>query len=493
MQPNHYTLIRLIAIFCIAQSAVALAAEPKAAEQNLTEPEATEPKAAQQPPDETPTVRLKLQPAPEPRPALKYHLLPPLLDRQPGNAAVFYNKAALIYQQRSNLAKQGDRIAQWLEAPYEALPLAEIETTLQPWTNVFEQVDLGAKREHCDWQMPFREQTPFTILLPEVQELRAVVRALVVKARLQVARHQFDEAVKTLQTGYSLARHFAAGDTYIHALVGMATIHQLAIAHDDLVQQSGAPNLYWSLTWLPRPLVDLRHGAEFEMSSIYFWRPELSQLDQHSRTPDGWRQLLDDFVAGLAQFDSGFKRDQPWLLVARAIKGYPRAKRELIERGRLPEQVETMPVAQVLLLHMVQTYNDLRDDHFKWATLPFSEARAGLQRANENFQRDSRREIIPLAQILLPAVQSVANGQARGERTIAMLRTIEAIRMYAAAHEGRLPEQLDDITEVPVPRDPFTGGPFIYRCSENTAVLEAPRFEGMPDQMGKRYVLSVAE
>ena len=44
------------------------------------------------PPDEIKTKKLVLYPAPAPKPALKYILLPPYLDRKPGNAAVWYGK-----------------------------------------------------------------------------------------------------------------------------------------------------------------------------------------------------------------------------------------------------------------------------------------------------------------------------------------------------------------------------------------------------------------
>ena len=47
--------------------------------------------------DESRVVKAKLvvSPAGEPRPALKYPLLPPLLDRQPGNAAIMYTRIAV--------------------------------------------------------------------------------------------------------------------------------------------------------------------------------------------------------------------------------------------------------------------------------------------------------------------------------------------------------------------------------------------------------------
>ena len=43
---------------------------------------------------------------------------------------------------------------------------------------------------------------------------------------------------------------------------------------------------------------------------------------------------------------------------------------------------------------------------------------------------------------------------------------VEALRMYAAAHDGTLPDKLDDVSEVPVPADPGTGLPFEYSRDE---------------------------
>jgi hypothetical protein len=62
---------------------------------------------------------------------------------------------------------------------------------------------------------------------------------------------------------------------------------------------------------------------------------------------------------------------------------------------------------------------------------------------------------------------------ARLDRRVAALRCVEAIRLYAAAHGGRLPPTLAAVKEVPVPEDPLTGKPFAYRLENDTATLEA--------------------
>ena len=77
--------------------------------------------------------------------------------------------------------------------------------------------------------------------------------------------------------------------------------------------------------------------------------------------------------------------------------------------------------------------------------------------------------LFPLEQHLPGALFAFA----RTDRQLAALRCIEALRLYAAGHDGKLPPTLDDIKEVPIPSNPVTGKPFSYRLEGRTAVLEA--------------------
>jgi hypothetical protein len=57
---------------------------------------------------------------------------------------------------------------------------------------------------------------------------------------------------------------------------------------------------------------------------------------------------------------------------------------------------------------------------------------------------------------------------------------LEALRIYAAAHEGQLPQSLADLTEVPIPEDPVTCKPFVYRLVDSKAILEGPALPNAP-------------
>lgn len=429
------------------------------------------------------TIKLVLHPAPEPRPALKYRLLAGFMDLRPGNAAVMYNKLALQVCAADRDGKEMARVCKWLDVPLAELDRKEAREALSRFRDVLKGLELAARYERCDWQLPLREEDPFALLLPELQQARAMARLLVVQTELQTAEGKLDEAICTLQTGYALGRHIGAGRTLVNGLVGIAICANMSDQVEQLVQQRGAPNLYWALTWLPRPVVDMRPGFEAEMHMLDFAFPELQHVEETGRSPEYWRRLLDRLTLKVVTTWGG--REPTWRdrleATALALKGYPMARDGLVQQGCTPGQVEAMPVPQVVLVYSVRTYRELRDQIFKRFALPYPEARLGMERAEKEIAAEgAEREIVPVAQLLLPALGAVNRAVGRSQRRIAVLRAIEALRMYAARHDGRLPEKLDDVTEVPVPPDPMTGRPFVYRRKgERTAVLEAPLPEGL--------------
>jgi hypothetical protein len=426
------------------------------------------------------TVRIVLHPQAEARAALKYRLLPPVSERRPGNAAVLWNRIPAeqtqFFTQFHAKDGQGEKIERWLEVPLGDPREKELRKEANPLGAgvIFQDMDRAARFEHCDWQLPIRDEPFLSIRLPELQQTRVYGRLLAAKARAEVAEGRFDDAVRTFQTAYSLARHVAEGPTLINGLVGIAIASITSKRVEEFIQQPGAPNLYWALSSLPRPLISIRRGIETEMEVLYFSCPELRDLDRKDRSPEYWRRTLANLFRTVAQWGDGGPSDQSSAAAAAlALNGYPQAKKGLIERGRSPEEVEAMPVPQVILLYAIQTYEELRDEQSKWIFVPYPKAREGLQRFEKKLRDEGRRrEVMPLASLLLPAISSVKFAEVRGEREIAVLQVLEALRLYAASHGGRLPEKLADITEVPVPENPMLGEPFVYHGGGEAAVLE---------------------
>jgi hypothetical protein len=127
-------------------------------------------------------------------------------------------------------------------------------------------------------------------------------------------------------------------------------------------------------------------------------------------------------------------------------------------------------------MYELTEYDRWMDDASKFYGLPYWQGRPRLARLEQQL-REKRRDVGGgiLARQLVPSLQNVFKAQARMQRRVALLRTIEALRLHAAAHEGRLPETLEDVREVPLPIDPMTGKAFHYhRQAEGRATLEGP-------------------
>ncbi len=446
--------------------------------------------------DEIPTVKMVVYPAAEPRPALKYQLLPPLIDRRPGNAAVFYNR---IPAERTALFASGamwQKLGEWDDAPVSELREEEARNTIEGLWHVVEDLHRAARSEYCDWQLLIREKEFITLPLREFQQTRAYARILAPWVRLKIADGKYEEAAHGLQTGFALGRDLTKAPCLVCGLIGCAIAGMMNQQIHEFIQQPDAPNLYWALSRLPQPLIDLRPCFEGEMYIIPLSYPDLHDLDNKDYTPDRWQKLLQQTTESLYSWMSGPRapEDEQLLGITWFLHGYPRAKRLLVESGRSPEEVEAMPVPQVILMGAMKNHDELRDDMFKWLAFPYPQSRKGTEAAELNLVRVSRSgdEVLPIASTLLPAVQSAKVAEVRIDREIALLQTIEALRLYVADHRI-LPHTLNDVTQVPVPIDPVREEPFVYRRSGRTAVLEVIGMPGPGRHFhGVRYEIQFA-
>lgn len=442
--------------------------------------------AAQAPPPEP--IKLTLPPAAEPVPALKYPLLPELSEQTPGNAILLYYRA-FSPDWWGNVRNR--EVMQKVEKAAE-VPIAELKNSDLRWLldyKALREVDRAARRAYCDWELTERlKEDGISLLLPDVQAMREFALVLTVRARLEMAEGRLDKALYTLATGFVLARHVGDGTTLIQALVGVAVANRMLVQLEELLRQPGAPNFYWALTDLPRPFIDLRKPLQGEKLWLFASFPELREVDNPDLSPRQRERLLVIAAAFVTDLSSDFRTWTPdaatrLATVGLVAKAYPGAKRALIASGRKPEEVEALPALQVVLIEALRDYERRREEQFKWMALPYPEARPGLERADKALRESrARREGIPIAPVILPATRKVSAATARLDRRVAALRCVEAVRLYAAAHDGRLPAALDDVKDVPIPADPMTGQAFEYKVSGDTATISAaaPAGDAMP-------------
>lgn len=420
-------------------------------------------------------VKITLHAQPAPVPALKYRLLPPFNDQIRGNAAVYYGKVTA-----EQTATFGDRE---LLDEYERLreaPLAELRDpkAKQVSQSILNMLYLAARCESCDWQIPVRDEPYFTILLPEVQQTRAFARLLATQSRIHVARSEFPEALRAFQSGLALARNTAAGQTLINGLVGAAIQAVICEEIRQFVQQPGAPNLYWALTMLPRPLIDFRRGAEAEEMAFDSTFGEVLDLSAE-RTAEQWDDTLDRFFAQAVEI-LGDKSTDAESLADASLGLASDARKHFLESGSSQEVVDKMPDSEAVLRYLVATYEVERDEQLKLFFLPVAQ---GLPAAETESKKraDARSPVLnKFVQLLIPTAASVLGAPARAQREIDLLRVFEALRMHGAANDGQLPAALTDIKEAPIPNDPVTDSPFEYELNDGVATLRMKPLPGRP-------------
>jgi len=435
---------------------------------------------AQDPPaNQAPVIQFVGPPTKESQPALRYRLLPPFLDLKPGNAALVYNKITMEFStRRSPEASERDiRISsEWLDTPIDKLPRDKVEADLAPYRFALNEADRAARMETCDWQLALRNEEPWNVLLPEVQGMRSIARVLAAKARLQIHDLKYDEAVHTLQTGFAMARQVAEGPTLVNALVGAAIAGLMLDQVEALMRAPNAPNMYWALMALPRPLIDMRLGLSAELNFVDFAFPGVQDLHGADYTPDEWRKLVHKIDGTINQFTGSPVTPEASQLLSTmlAVKTYPAARQSLMKLGHSVEDVDAMPVPKVVAIYKLDAFYRLRDNVFKWMYLPFWQQNPGAMEAEMAVTRSrDTLEGFPLTE-LLPGIHSASFASARLDRRIAVLAAVNALRMHAAANGGKLPSTLEEIQLAPVLTDPVTGRPFSYSIDGAKATITSP-------------------
>jgi len=307
---------------------------------------------------------------------------------------------------------------------------------------------------------------------------------------LEVLEGHWEAAAHTCETLFAFARHAGEADFLISSLVGIAIADRAVERLTEWVGRPGAPNLYWALTALPRPMIDLRKGNDLENWVLGAEFPDLADLDR-PRTAEQWAAVLKHIRTmshHLRKQDSDpFKPDEP----AEKSADLATAREYLVKHGRPKAEVDAMPAAQALALYLNDYARERRDDVFKAANLPFAQAQPFFAAADAR-HRAAGTEAEVFAELLLPALNKVMATQVRLERKIAALRVIEALRLHAAGHGGQLPASLSEVTAAAIPDDPGTGRPFEYRLEGGTATLISRLSGGLPPELlNVRYRVTV--
>ncbi len=416
-------------------------------------------------------VSLRVQPMAAPEPALKYQLLPQLAELNPGNAAQNYLKC-FMEQHPFFFSKQGVGERE----RYLSMSLAELagQKVGGYGGGALRQADWAARMESLDWQSLGSIQGGGMEAPPaEVGPIQVLAKALHVRFRIEVAERRFDDGVRSAKTMFALSRHLGEHPTEVADLVGLWLAHLTLSTIEEMVQQPRCPNLYWALTDLPAPLVDLRKGVQGEQTMV---AAEFRAIREDSAMTEPELEALVSRLSGVISFSREQTGQAPRSVRAalrtstRDGKSLEAARERLIQSGCKKELVAKFPPLQIILLDQKHRYAIERDERLKLLSVPVWQTPGSSAAAR--IQGGARW---PLAD-LLPNIDKLRAEEAELERQLAVLRWVEALRLYAAGHDGKLPSRREEIS-VPLPLDPVTGKSFAYSLDGATAHIrgEAPQ------------------
>ncbi len=389
-----------------------------------------------EPPPET-LLKLTVDATAAPKPALKYLLLPELREQTPGNPIPNYMKAVL------------DRESGGIDAPLDK--------------NALQQVDRAARMDKPDWQLLDKLRADgIGLLLPDLQKMRELAQGLHARFRDEIAQRRFDDAVVTAKTMFALSKHVGEHPTIIGQLVAIAIANVAIQPLEEMIGQPDAPNFYWALAHLPVPFIALDRGIEGER--LIAGSVSLGLDDQKPMTTAQLKAAI-KMINGLTGDGPNDRRGQERLSGLAQDDAYMAgARKRLTETGIPADRLATFSNYQVILLNERIEFEIQRDELMKLSPLPTWEAISRMDEAERKAAKAT------LFSGLLPSMHMVRRAQGRLEQRIALLRHVEAIRLYAATHGGKVPAKLSEI-DVPLPIDPFTGKPFRYEVIGGVAHL----------------------
>lgn len=433
-------------------------------------------------------IALAISPA-APKAGLPYRLMHDPRDLRPGNAATLYQRSLAMLFENAHLAKEmkDEQWGNWLKMPLADWPQPAVDGKLRMARWLVREVELAGEFRDCDW-LTDRRPEGIGLLLPDMQGFRAVGSIIAVQARHQIHSGDLDGAIKSIRTGLTLARNLGRGPTLIQALVGAAIAQMMFQQLDALIRSPNAPNLYWDLTALPRPFIDLSLALRDEVDVFERMMPALHHLDARALTEEELQAIQVRFEKMYDEF--GMRKanaEEQALRAAMIADAEDAARKNLIARGLRKAIVDKMPAYQAVALDLQRQYRDVHAELFRWFSIPHFSRHPGYDEVAKRHDAVFLKFDFLYFRGLLKALSNGGYGSSvvkvfdaveRVDRRIALFRNIEAIRGHASANKGQFPATLSGVTLMPVPHDPVHGTPFRFESKDGKVTLAAPPWAG---------------
>ncbi|MEL7497283.1 MAG: hypothetical protein AAFN77_06700 [Planctomycetota bacterium] len=433
--------------------------------------------------------RFRVTPAKTTRPAFQYRLTVPPHQTIPGNAITHYLRSDGEGSLRRPIdyAREtyGDVIFKWasLETPTDDIKLDDLRAVSSSFESFVQQhLRRATFCRDSDWGLALEDlsgKETYEFLLPSVQQTRTMARILQMRNRLAVIEGRHEDSVEHLRMTYQLAHR--VGDLGL-LVSGLVAISETSMANQGmmhLISSKNGPNMYWALSELPQPVIDLRSAFQLEAGMALRYFDELDGIESDQLTNAEWKAKLNRTIVQWVELYEmiGYRSSEPMkkltpaITVGMALVSYPQAKQRLIESGLDAETVETMPVPKVILLDAKRELTAYSDEVNKAYCLPFQQYQTVDSEVQEELRASATKNLgAAMANLILPASQQVRRAQARTQAEVNALIIVESIRNHYAM-TGSVPKTLDEL-KLPTRENPLTGKPFGYTVNNNEAVID---------------------
>jgi|GEM_PF-5800136 len=414
-----------------------------------------------------------LTPTPPPSPALKYQLLFDPADRHPGNAALLYSQAELLFSaDLSKLVSDTDDAS--FEKDQTQFNLLA-EKCQAP--GIISLLDLAARCEQYDRGTPWREKG-FNALIPSLNETRALANLLKINAIRQIRAGKITDGLQNIRIGMELGRKVASEPILVSGLVGNGILAMMTTeVMDELLNRPDSPNLYWAFVSLPRPLISEQNCWQSTRLNLVTTIHELSEVNIDRISADQWHVIIDKAIE-VSRIGSGNSNDPRFaqirqILADEITRSLPEARLSYAATYNLPaNSVELLDPFKVVATYWFNEYQAIDDDYYKLTALPYVQQAPLMQATRDKLNRMIRAEPANVFLTFQGNYARICTTLARADRSLAALTIVEALRTYAASHGGALPATLSDIpSDIPIPTNPATARPFGYTLQGDTATL----------------------
>jgi hypothetical protein len=454
-------------------------------------------------------VKITVSPAAFPYPLLKYRLNVYSTELEFGNAAPLYMQAWAEYEKNYaeaeknwyaskeflELKKSGASEDKILGELFRAVPLepawpngsypksispAEEAKFYKSMDLVYQLLEKASRMRDADWSYCM-EYKGITTTIEHVQKMRGLARYVCGKADWEIRNGGYEDAVRTLRIGIAMANHVAKANfpTLINSLVGIAIQGIMQDLIMTMVSQPDAPNFYPALTQVIVPADTFEYGLQGEQL-CFFAAQNAMQLFEHvnQASPEECRDRLEKIVGTFLQAQTNQWTAPPEKSKISAAMTvvctlcFPQGRDRLVAEGRKADEIEKLSVYQVVTPYVLEEIKAAYDRMLVMARFPMGSSHTAVTFEGPNGGKIQSPADIHLM-LLIPSLDAAKRAYTRQSQTYELLKIIEAIRYYAAVHDGRLPESLGAIKEIVIATDdPMTGKPFGYKVEGRTAMID---------------------